>query len=217
MPRNAATIAITNKVPLRSQTLQQLPQLRMIAVAATGYDVAWKDPANGVYTVWSTDSAGNYTGNVVPVGPSNSTALESIETTFRQDLSGDGTIGIPTVLIQTDGTTSLAQVGDNFFLYAVGTTTGPELKYSGNGVTTGEFGAWTPIGAVQTAIGYDVAWHDPANGVYTVWTTDSAGNYTSNVVPVLPGNNSALESIENEALKTVFRKLMISGIRWKKR
>jgi glycerate dehydrogenase len=34
-----ATIAITNKVPLREETLQRLPKLRMIAVAATGYDV----------------------------------------------------------------------------------------------------------------------------------------------------------------------------------
>src|SRR5215472_4687521 len=34
-----ATIAITNKVPLRAASLQQLPQLKMIAVAATGYDV----------------------------------------------------------------------------------------------------------------------------------------------------------------------------------
>ena len=34
-----ATVAITNKVALRAATLQQLPQLRMIAVAATGYDV----------------------------------------------------------------------------------------------------------------------------------------------------------------------------------
>src|SRR3984885_1130665 len=34
-----ATIAIPNKVPLRAATLQQLPQLKMIAVAATGYDV----------------------------------------------------------------------------------------------------------------------------------------------------------------------------------
>src|SRR6202049_3319775 len=34
-----ATIAITNKVPLRAGTLQQLPKLKMIAVAATGYDV----------------------------------------------------------------------------------------------------------------------------------------------------------------------------------
>ncbi len=34
-----ATIAITNKVPLREETLRRLPKLRMIAVAATGYDV----------------------------------------------------------------------------------------------------------------------------------------------------------------------------------
>jgi glycerate dehydrogenase len=33
------TIAITNKVPLRADTLQSLPTLKMIAVAATGYDV----------------------------------------------------------------------------------------------------------------------------------------------------------------------------------
>lgn len=34
-----ATVAITNKVPLRGETLKQLPELKMIAVAATGYDV----------------------------------------------------------------------------------------------------------------------------------------------------------------------------------
>jgi glycerate dehydrogenase len=36
---NGATIAIVNKVPLRADTLRQLPQLKLIAVAATGYDV----------------------------------------------------------------------------------------------------------------------------------------------------------------------------------
>jgi glycerate dehydrogenase len=40
VPRLAqATVAITNKVPLRAETLRQLPNLKMIAVAATGYDV----------------------------------------------------------------------------------------------------------------------------------------------------------------------------------
>jgi glycerate dehydrogenase len=34
-----ADIAIINKVPMRADTLRQLPQLQMIAVAATGYDV----------------------------------------------------------------------------------------------------------------------------------------------------------------------------------
>jgi glycerate dehydrogenase len=34
-----AAVAIINKVPLRAATLEQLPQLRLIALAATGYDV----------------------------------------------------------------------------------------------------------------------------------------------------------------------------------
>jgi glycerate dehydrogenase len=34
-----ATVAITNKTPLRAAALRQLPELKMIAVAATGYDV----------------------------------------------------------------------------------------------------------------------------------------------------------------------------------
>jgi len=34
-----ASVAIVNKVPLRADTLKQLPKLQMIAVAATGYDV----------------------------------------------------------------------------------------------------------------------------------------------------------------------------------
>jgi glycerate dehydrogenase len=40
VPRLAeATVAIVNKVPMRADTLKQLPKLKMIAVAATGYDV----------------------------------------------------------------------------------------------------------------------------------------------------------------------------------
>jgi len=40
VPRlEGATVAILNKVPMRSGTLERLPQLKLIAVAATGYDV----------------------------------------------------------------------------------------------------------------------------------------------------------------------------------
>lgn len=34
-----ATVAVINKVPMRAETLSKLPDLKMIAVAATGYDV----------------------------------------------------------------------------------------------------------------------------------------------------------------------------------
>jgi len=40
VPRLAgAAVAIINKVPMRAETLRRLPDLKMIAVAATGYDV----------------------------------------------------------------------------------------------------------------------------------------------------------------------------------
>jgi glycerate dehydrogenase len=40
VPRlQGAGVAIINKVPMRAETLQLLPQLKLIAVAATGYDV----------------------------------------------------------------------------------------------------------------------------------------------------------------------------------
>jgi glycerate dehydrogenase len=34
-----ATVAITNKVPIRRESLEQLPDLKIVSVAATGYDV----------------------------------------------------------------------------------------------------------------------------------------------------------------------------------
>ncbi len=35
-------------------------------------------------------------------------------------------------MIATDGSTSLAEVGNDYFLYGAGTTTGPELEYGGS-------------------------------------------------------------------------------------
>ena len=59
-----ATVAITNKVPLRAATLRQLPNLKMIAVAATGYDVIDIDycKANGI----AVSNIRNYAVHTVP-------------------------------------------------------------------------------------------------------------------------------------------------------
>jgi glycerate dehydrogenase len=59
-----ATICITNKVPLRAEALAQLPQLKLIAVAATGTDIIDKPAAagNGVTVV----NIRNYAFNTVP-------------------------------------------------------------------------------------------------------------------------------------------------------
>jgi hypothetical protein len=162
-----------------------------------GYDVAWKNPGANQYTVWNTDNNGNLVSFLVAAAPGINTALESLETTFHQDLNGDGTIGIATTVIQTDGTTSLAEVGSNYFLNTVGSSsTGPELKYNGSPLAAGEFGTWVPYGAIQVAGGYDVAWKNPGVNQYTVWNTDNNGNLVSFLVAAVPGNNTALESLE---------------------
>ena len=160
-----------------------------------GYDVAWKFPT-GVYAVSSVDSNGNYLNDFFSGVPANSTALEQYETIFHQDLNGDGTIGIPTVLIHSDGTTSLVQIGDNYFFNAVGSgVTGPEFKYNGAPFYTGEFGGWTLIGAVKVSGGYDVAWKFPT-GVYAVSSVDSNGNYLSDFFSGVSASSAALGQFE---------------------
>ena len=70
-------------------------------------------------------------------------ALQSIETSFHQDLNGDGTIGPPAppapTVIEAFGSTSLTEVGSNFYLYNSGGT-GPSLKYQGVRLVAGQFG-----------------------------------------------------------------------------
>jgi 20S proteasome alpha/beta subunit len=167
----------------------------------SGYEVALHLPGSNQYTVWNTDSSGNVVSNAtggVVSGTSN--ALESLEASFHQDLNGDGTIGVaavPGTVIEALGSTSLVQVGSNYFLNPVAGGTGPELKYSGSPVTAGEFGAWTFIGAEQISGGYEVALHLPGNDQYTVWNTDSSGNVVSNATGgVVSGTSNALESLE---------------------
>ena len=67
---------------------------------ATGYEVAWKDASSGQYMVWNTDNNGNFVSNIFgsPVSGTNAT-LEALETSFHQDLNGDGQIGVPTAVV----------------------------------------------------------------------------------------------------------------------
>ena len=170
-----------------------------VAQTATGYEVAWKLTGTNEFSVWATDSNGNYTSNLIGVALGTDPALESIETSFHQDLNGDGTIGLVaqvSSVIESFGSTSLVQVGSNYFLNPVAGGTGPELKISGSDVVAGQSGGWTPIGAEQTATGYEVAWKLAGANEFSVWATDSNGNYTSNFIGVALGTDSALESIE---------------------
>jgi serralysin len=162
---------------------------------ATGYEVAWRVPGADQYWVWNTDSSGNYVSDS-GILSGTSAALESFETSFQQDLNGDGTIGAPLpAVIESFGSTSLAQSGSNYLLEPNGGAA-VKLSYGGAPVTAGQFGSWTPIGAEQTATGYEVAWRVPGADQYWVWNTDSGGNYVSGATGVVSGASTALESLE---------------------
>ena len=61
---------------------------------STGYEVAWKNGSADQYTVWQTDGSGNYLSDSGFVNGTSAT-LETAETSFHQDLNGDGTSGVP--------------------------------------------------------------------------------------------------------------------------
>ena len=60
-------------------------------------EVALKNSATSQFSIWNTDSNGNFQSSSDYAG--NSTALKSLETSFHQDLNGDGVIGIPGTVI----------------------------------------------------------------------------------------------------------------------
>src|SRR6516225_9114681 len=170
---------------------------------ASGYLVAWKVPGVDQYSVWVTDGNGNYLSNTLTSVSGTSPALQSIETSFHQDLNGDGLIGLspppsPTVIEQF-GAINLVESGGNYFLYPNGGSA-IELSYGGAPVVDGQFdqfgGHWVPIGAEQTASGYEVAWKIAGADQYTVWYTDNSGNYLSSAFNSASGTSAALESFE---------------------
>ena len=170
---------------------------------ATGFEVAWKIAGADKYTIWYTDNSGNYLSSVFDTASGSSATLQSLEASFQQDLNGDGSIGpppSPTPVLESFGSTTLVTDGVNYFLHPNGGSA-VELSFAGAPVVVGQFGPssggpWTPIGAEQTASGFEVAWSVIGADKYTVWNTDSSGNYLSSVFDVASGSSAALQSLE---------------------
>ncbi len=169
---------------------------------AGGYKVAMRIPGTDQYTVWNTDTSGSFvsngTGGVVVSG--SSPAITSLEVSFNQDLNGDGVIGAagaPATVIEALGSTSLVQVGSNYYFYPVGGSSGPQFSYKGTPVAVGQY-EWSFLGVEQTAGGYKVAMRIPGTDQYTVWNTDGSGSFVSNGTGgvVVSGSNSAITSLE---------------------
>jgi hypothetical protein len=125
--------------------------------------------------------------------------IQGLSAVDKQQLDALGfhTLTPVTTVIEAFGSTSLVQVGNNFYLNSISSGTGPELKYNGSAVTAGEFGSYAPIGAEQTATGYEVAWKVTGADQYSVWNIDSSGNYVSNATGGdVSGSNLTLRSLE---------------------
>ncbi|WGD55342.1 M10 family metallopeptidase C-terminal domain-containing protein [Bradyrhizobium sp. CB1650] len=173
-----------------------------VEATASGYEMAWKVTGADLYSVWTTDSTGKYLSNTNLVNGFVSgadPALQALETSFQQDLNGDGHIGLVSTVIEANGSTSLVQYGGNYYLNPVAGGTGPELKYYGSPVAVGQFGSTVPIGVEATASGYEMAWKVTGADLYSVWTTDSTGKYLSNTNLVngfVSGADPALQALE---------------------
>ncbi|MCK1642853.1 M10 family metallopeptidase C-terminal domain-containing protein [Bradyrhizobium sp. 157] len=157
-----------------------------------GYQVVWKANGADQYTIWTADSSGNFVSYISAMSGSSS-VLKSAETTFQQDLNGDGTIGIPSVVIESAGMTSLTQVESNYYLYNSGV--GPQLQYGGAPVVVGQIAGWAPIAGEQISGGYQVVWKANGADQYTIWTADSSGNFVS-YISAVSGSSSVLKSAE---------------------
>jgi Tryptophan-rich Synechocystis species C-terminal domain/Leishmanolysin len=154
----------------------------------SGYQVAWKLGSN--VWIWNVDNGGNYVSNSV-FAHSSQYALQSAETSFGQDLNGDGFAGPITTGIEGSGTTRLYDVADAYFLYGSGSPV--SLKVGGGMVSEGQFGGWQVIAAEQVGLGYQVAWK-LADNIW-IWNVDSSGNYVSNAL-IAHGSQWALQSAE---------------------
>ena len=96
--------------------------------AAGGFEIVWKNAAADQYTIWTTDSGGNFLSLLAANVSGTSSTLENLETAFHQDLNGDGVTGPIATVKEAFGSTTLVQVGSNYFLNPVAGGTGPELN-----------------------------------------------------------------------------------------
>jgi hypothetical protein len=123
-------------------------------------------------------------------------ATNSVETII--DPSGTYKASPPVTVLEAYGSTSLVQVGNNYFLHPVGGSSGPLLKYADGTtpVVAGQTGNWMPLAAEQTAGGYEVAWKLADADQYTVWDTNSNGTNASSPIGIVSGSSTALEALE---------------------
>ena len=168
-----------NAPTITTNTILNTNAVSVTGTAEAGSTVNVLDGTVVVGTGMANSSGGfNITTNALSSG-------SHVLTAKATDIAGNTSLSSQAVspvvgatVIESIGSTSLTKIGNNFYLFN-SAGSGPELQKYGVNVVAGQFGAWTPIGAEQTASGYEVAWKNGTANQYIVWNTNGSGNWVS--------------------------------------
>jgi hypothetical protein len=135
---------------------------------STGYEVAWKFTGTDQYTVWSTDSNGNYTSNIIGAVSGASPVFEAFETSFHQDLNGDGVIGLA---VQAGATLELSGADSESVRFVSSTGT---LKLDTPSTFNGQIFGFTGDGTLAGSDQIDLSNLNYNNAIQSNSTYDSS-------------------------------------------
>uniref|UniRef100_UPI00138AC53E M10 family metallopeptidase C-terminal domain-containing protein n=1 Tax=Bradyrhizobium genomosp. I (2014) TaxID=2683269 RepID=UPI00138AC53E len=164
----------------------------------SGTDTAVYSGSQASYTISYNAAAQTFTLTDLRSGSPDGTDTVAAVEYFQ---FGDGTAGsasLTTTVIETFGSTSVVRSGGNYHLDSISTGTGPVLKYAGSAVIAANWGVWTVIGAEQVSGGYDVVWKSSSTQHYSVWSTDSNGNFLTTLAAAseVLGTDASLQALE---------------------
>ena len=146
-----------------------------------------------VRTRYGAPTAAVITSQISAMCRDTNVALESLETSFHQDLNGDGVIGVGDG-DRGDGSTGLVEVGNNYFLNN-SSGSGPSLKYLGRTMWRVSLVCGRRLARNRRPAG--MRWPGRSRApISTECGTPTATATKSHKLDILSGHNVALESLE---------------------
>ena len=104
---------------------------------ASGYLVAWKNGASDEYTVWNTDTEGNYVGSAIEHGRATTGLISGDQDSNRTSIRDGTEIGPTTTTIEAFGLTGAWMRARGQVEDSARERSGPSLKFEGAAVGVG--------------------------------------------------------------------------------
>ncbi len=139
------------------------------------------------------DSGGHYASAATGILAGNSLALENLESSLDDDLNGDGTIGVLSTTIATNGALNLVGLADEFEITSGGTVQAI-LQINGSPIISGQFAGYTPQAVTMDGAAFEIMFSSGASFVALDFNTKGA--YLSAATGILTSGSYALESLE---------------------